>query len=182
MNGNRNRPRLVAGTVAAVLAVLCLGLVGAKSFAPGVLPSSWTAADRASDRDAAITAAARRVALNFFNFKYQTVDADLAKLSAEATSGFAPELKTYAAQRAALARTLKSVSTGSVAAVGIGAVTDKAATVDVAVTATEMVTVPANGKRKAKEQNITLDHHLVLTLNKVGGDWRVANLESTAIS
>lgn len=177
MNGTTNRPRLVAGVVAAVLALLCVGLLGAKAFVPGVLPGSWTAADRAADRDADITAAARRVALTFVTFDHETIDADLAKLSAEATAGFADELKTYTVQRAALVRTLKSVSTGSVLRVGIGAVTDTTATVSVAATAQEVDTVPAKGKRKESKENVTHAYQLQMTLNKVKGDWRVAKLD-----
>ncbi|MCZ4500767.1 MAG: hypothetical protein JWQ74_3322 [Marmoricola sp.] len=177
----RSRPRLVAGVVAAVLAALCLGLLGAKAFASGALPDSWTAADRATDRDAAITAAARRTALVFVTFNHETIDADLKKLSAEATAGFAEELKTYTVQRAALVRTLKSVSTGSVVKVGIGAVSNRTATVDVAATAKEVDTVPAKGKRKESKQNITLAYQLQMTLNKVGNAWRVAKLDVAVV-
>ncbi len=172
----RATPRNLAVLVAAVLALTCGGLLIAKAAVPSVLPDSWTAADDATYRDAEVTVAARRFTLTFLTYDYRTMDDDVESLRKYATGTFKADFDAYDAQLTQLAKTQKSVSTGEVLRVGVGAASDTTAIVDVAATKVEESGVGAEGEPATKTSTATRQLYLHITMKREGSRWLVAEL------
>lgn len=169
-------PRIIAAAVAAVLAVTCGGLLIAKAAVPSVLPDSWTAAEDATDRDRDVTIVARTFVEAFLTYDYQSMDEDVAALKKFATGKFAEDFETFEVEITTLAQTQKAVSTGDVRRVGVGAITDVGATVDVAATKSETYGVARDGGSASEPTKG--DYHLYfhITLDRVGERWLVADV------
>lgn len=172
-----SRPRLVLLVVAAVLALACTGLVVARAFVPGVLPSSWTAPDKTADQITDVTIAARSAVQTFMTADYRTIDADLKKLRAQATGTFAEEVDHDGVALAARARELRAVSEGVVLKVGIGKLTPKTAIVDLGATKHETRGVAATGETQGKTTQYYYKYVFQVTLTEVGSRWLVSKLE-----
>ena len=129
----------------------------------------WYAARQTTAANAAATAAARQLAINFVSVDYAKVDADTARVRAGATGEF---LKSYSTSVDQLKKVLvanKTVSTvqRSEAALVSGDLDSAVALVGV-VAPTKNTAVPA-GETKT--------YRMRLELRKVGADWKVENLE-----
>lgn len=172
-----SRARVVAVVVTLVLALSCGTLLLAKAAFPSVLPSSWTAADDATRRDAQVSVAARRFALAFLTYDYRTMDEDVDALREFAAGAFRDDFDAYDAQLTQLAKTQKSVSTGEVLHVGLGSVREDSAVVDVAATKVETSGVAAEGETPGKTTKATRALYLHVTLERISGAWKVVNLE-----
>lgn len=176
------RARVVAGVVALVLAVACGTLVVARTAAPGLLPASWSAADRAAERDADLTIAARTFALRFLSFDYRTIDADLDSLETFTTGELAADFGSLGADIADLARKTKAVSTGEVTRVGIGRVTESRASVDVAAQKTETAEISTAEEKPTPRSTSTYPLYFRITLESVGGRWLVSDVRVLRVS
>ncbi|GAA2734205.1 hypothetical protein GCM10009867_13810 [Pedococcus aerophilus] len=157
----RITPRLVW-----VLVVLALVASVALAATRG---RDWYAARQTTAANAAATAAARQLAINFVSVDHTTVDADTARVRAGATGDF---LKSYSTSVDQLKKVLvanKTVSTvqRSEAALVSGDLDSAVALVGV-VAPTKNTAVPA-GETKT--------YRMRLELRKVGADWKVENLE-----
>ncbi|MFL6157328.1 MAG: hypothetical protein ACJ72D_14635 [Marmoricola sp.] len=178
-----SRARTVLAGIAAVLALLCIGVLGAHQVAPGLLPSSWSAADDATDRDGDVTVAARKAVLAFVTYDYRTIDADIKKLRTQATGSFKDDVENYGVTLATTARNQKSVSSGSVVKVGIGKITGSSAVVDVAATKNQVDGVTGKvADAPATAAKATFEYLFELTLTKVGGAWKVSKLDVAVVS
>ena len=129
----------------------------------------WYAARQTEQANAAATAAARQLAINFVTVDYQKVDADTARVRAGATGEF---LKSYSASVDELKKVLvanKTVSTvqRSEAALVSG---DRDSAV-------ALVGVVAPTKNTAVPAGETKTYRMRLDLRKVGETWKVENLE-----
>ncbi|GAB3068189.1 hypothetical protein [Phycicoccus sp. Root563] len=157
----RITPRLVWVVVAlALVASVALGATRGRD---------WYAARQTSAANAAATAAARQLAINFVSVDYAKVDADTARVRAGATGEF---LKSYTTSVDQLKKVLvanKTVSTvqRSEAALVSGDLDSAVALVGV-VAPTKNTAVPA-GETKT--------YRMRLELRKVGSAWKVENLE-----
>lgn len=157
----RITPRLVW-----VLVVLALGASVALGATRG---RDWYAARQTTAAQAAATAAAKQLAINFVSVDYTRVDADTARVRAGATGDF---LKSYSTSVDQLKKVLvanKTVSTvqRSEAALVSGDLDSAVALVGV-VAPTKNTAVPA-GETKT--------YRMRLELRKVGAAWKVENLE-----
>lgn len=170
------RPRVVAGAVAAVLALTCGGLLVAKAAVPSVLPDSWTAADDAAERATDVSIAARKFVLTFLTYDYREMEEATDALKAFATGTFKADFDAYRAELTQLAKTQKSVSSGEVLRVGIGTASEGSAVVDVAATKVEESGVAAEGEPTSKTTKTTRQLYLHITLNREDGRWLVAEL------
>lgn len=157
----RITPRLVwVLVVLALVASVALGATRGRD---------WYSARQATAANAAATAAARQLAINFVSVDYTTVDADTARVRAGAAGEF---LKSYSTSVDQLKKVLvanKTVSTvqRSEAALVSGDLDSAVALVGV-VAPTKNTAVPA-GETKT--------YRIRLELRKVGADWKVENLE-----
>lgn len=129
----------------------------------------WYAARQTTAANAAATAAAKQLAINFVSVDYTKVDADTARVRAGATGEF---LKSYSTSVDQLKKVLvanKTVSTvqRSEAALVSGDLDSAVALVGV-VAPTKNTAVPA-GETKT--------YRMRLELRKVGAAWKVENLE-----
>ncbi len=169
--------RLALTVLASVLALACVGIVAAKAFAPGVLPSSWTAAQDAEDRQADVTTAARKVTNAFLDVDYRDMDPRTAKVLALSTGTFKKQYQKSQVELTAAARQNQAVSTGKVRNVGIGDIDEDSAVVFVAADST--VTNKAVTAAKAKGQKVDDQRYyrFQLNLTKVGDQWLLNNLE-----
>lgn len=172
-----SRARVVAVVVTLVLALSCGTLLLAKAAFPSVLPDSWTAADDATRRDAEVTVAARRFALAFLTYDYRTMEKDVDVLKEFAAGAFRDDFDAYEVQLTQLAKTQKSVSTGEVLHVGLASVREDSAVVDVAATKVETSGVAAEGETPGKTTKATRALYLHVTMERVSGAWKVADLE-----
>ncbi|RNL64809.1 hypothetical protein EFK50_02110 [Nocardioides marmoriginsengisoli] len=164
--------------LAVVLALACLLVLGAKAFVPGVLPSSWTAADDAADRDTEITTTARRMMSDFVNLDYNDIDADTKRVLGYATGKFKTDYSNDLVELTALTRQRRAVSTGDVLKVGIGQVDEKTAIVSVAVDTKVTNTTTEAAKKAGKGPGYQeLGYMFKLTMNHVGDRWLIADLE-----
>jgi Mce-associated membrane protein len=157
----RITPRLVWGLVVlALVASVALGATRGRD---------WYSARQTTAANAAATAAARQLAINFVSVDYAKVDADTARVRAGATGDF---LKSYTTSVDQLKKVLvanKTVSTvqRSEAALVSGDLDSAVALVGV-VAPTKNTAVPA-GETKT--------YRMRLELRKVGQAWKVENLE-----
>ena len=129
----------------------------------------WYAARQTTAANAAATAAARQLAINFVSVDYATVDADTARVRAGATGDFLKSYSTSVDQLKKVLVTNKTVSTvqRSEAALVSGDLDSAVALVGV-VAPTKNTAVPA-GETKT--------YRMRLELRKVGSAWKVENLE-----
>jgi Mce-associated membrane protein len=171
-------PRRTLSVAAAVLALACILLLCARSFVPGALPGSWTAADDAADRDTEITSTARKMMDAFVNLDYNDIDDDTKQVLSYSTGKFRKDYGNDLVELTSLTRQRQAVSTGDVLKVGIGQVDDQTAIVSVAVDTRVTNTTTAAVKKAGKGPGYEdLLYMFKLTMNHVGDDWKVADLE-----
>lgn len=180
-------PRIVAGVLAGVLAVGC-GYVGlGMTSSPGLLPSSWSAAEHASDRESDLISAARQATNALFATNYQSVDADLKHVVALSTGTFKQQYQSASVQLASLFRQLRIVRTVTIRQIATGAANDRTALVLVAADAKSkgVLTQKAAGKKGKEGQTTSRPFEnsqslrLELTMTKVGSRWLVGELVIT---
>ena len=129
----------------------------------------WYAARQTEQANAAATAAARQLAINFVTVDYQKVDADTARVKAGATGEF---LKSYSSSVDELSKVLvanKTVSTVQR--------TEAALVSGDRDSAVALVGVVAPTKNTAVPAGETKTYRMRLDLRKVGETWKVENLE-----
>ncbi len=166
--------RLVLTVVAGILALACAYVGVASAFVPGALPSSWTEADEAADRNAAAILVARKVVLASVAYDYRTIDEDLAKLKKLAAGEFKEEYDQFSVQLAATARNQRSVATGEVLEVGLSKASDTSAVVLVAANKTQTDGVENEEGKKTTE--VKFQFLFEVTVSRVKGEWLASKL------
>lgn len=155
------RPRLVwCVVVALLLATAALGATRGRT---------WWQERQVGHANAAALAAGRQLAVNFTTVDYRTVDADSARVKAEATGGFLASYSQSLKDLRSLVVTNKTVSRVERAeAALVSGDRDSAQVIVGLVAPTSNVSVPA-GETKT--------YRMKLSLRAVGGSWKVENLE-----
>lgn len=171
------RARTVLGVLAALLALACLFVVGAKAFAPGALPSSWTAAQDAEDREADVTTAARNVTNAFLDVDYRDMDPRVDKVLALSTGTFKKQYEQTRVNLTAAAREGQAVSTGKVRSVGVSDIDADSAVVFVAADSTVTNKAVAEAKAKGQKVDDQRYYRFQLNLTKVGDKWLLNDLQ-----
>lgn len=170
-------PRLALTVLAAVLALACVGLIGAKAFAPGILPSSWTAAQDTSDREADVTTAARKVTNAFLDVDYKDMDPRIEKVLALSTGTFKKQYEQTRVNLTAAARQGQAVSTGKVRNIGIADLDKDSAVVFVAADSTVANKAVQEAKAKGQKVDDQRYYRFQLNLTKVGDHWLLNDLQ-----
>lgn len=171
------KARVVLGALAALLALACLFVVGAKTFAPGALPSSWSAAEDAEDREADVTAAARTVTNAFLDVDYRDMDPRVAKVLSLSTGTFKKQYEQTKVNLTAAARQGQAVSTGKVRSVGVSDIDADSAVVFVAADSTVTNKAVAAAKAKGQKVDDQRYYRFQLNLTKVGDKWLLNDLQ-----
>ena len=153
-----------------VVVWVLVGLLMAATLALGATRGrDWYAARQTDQANAAAVAAARQLAINFVTVDHTRVDADIARVRQGATGDF---LKSYSTSVEELKKVLvanKTVSTVQR--------TEAALVSGDRDSAVALVGVVAPTTNTAVPQGETKTYRMRLQLQKVGEEWKVANLE-----
>ncbi|MDQ6686629.1 MAG: hypothetical protein M3Z50_03310 [Actinomycetota bacterium] len=159
------RPALnaVLGVVVLVLLV-CIGVELAKG------PPASAQGSRLSGDYAAVTDAARKETLAFLSVDYRRLDPPVATVLRGATGTFKRQYANAQGNLKATARRERSVSRGVVRQVGIAKINGSAATVLVAADSSVH-------NRSTKGRSVTRYYRIQLTMQKVGNQWLLSDLQ-----
>lgn len=159
-------------TLAVLLVVACAVVAIWPTAVPGRSP-----AEKANDRDLAVTVAATNVTKAFLDVDYKDMDPRIAKVLSLSTGTFKNQYDTAKVDLKSQAQAAKAVATGAVRSVGIGQINDREATVYVAadtkVTNVSIETDKAAGKTVQDRRYYRFE----LKLSKVDGHWLLKGLE-----
>lgn len=169
--------RLGLAILAGLIALASVGLVVAKQVDSDVLPSSWTAGDRADERNIEVVAAARQAMSTFLNTSYETIDKDVDAMLKLSTGNFKKEFSATRVQYEALSRDGRAVGTGDVKETGITRIDDSEALVSVAVNQKVLNKTMRQAIKKGEKVDPVRVYRFQLTLTKVGDRWLLSNLE-----
>ena len=171
------RVRLALGVLAAVLALLTIATFGARQFFPDVLPSAWTAADRAEDRNRDVLTATRRTMTAFLDVDYREIDDQIDTVLAQSTGTFKKQYGDARVQYAALTRKGEAVSKGTIREIGITRTGDDEALLSVAADSEVSNTATAAAEKKGEKVDKIRVYFFQVTMSRVGDDWLMSNLE-----
>jgi Mce-associated membrane protein len=169
--------RIALTVLAGVLALACVATVTVKWVAPGMLPASWTAADRADDRNTEVLTATRRAMAAFLDVDYATIDDQIEDVLAVSTGQFKKQFGDARVQYAALTRQGKAVSEGQIREIGITRANDHEALLSVAADSTVSNTATAEAEKKGEKVDKVRVYYFQVTMNRVGDEWLMSNLE-----
>lgn len=156
------RRTLVVGAAGFLALATAATVIGAVTRNPGP-------ADSASSTELAVLAAARGESLALTTIRYQSVDADVARVLAGATGALRTQFEQERAKLPATLTPNKSSSTGKVLSAGILSLSGDTAKAVVAVDATVTGTdVGVSGVLK--------HYRMVVTLQRIDGRWLASNL------
>lgn len=177
MTEANQRARIALGVIAVVLALACGYLLLGKALFPGGVPGSWTAADKAADREVAVTSAARTVTLAFLDVDYQNMDPLVQKVLDLSTGTFKKQYDATKVNLEAAAREGKATSVGTIKDIGISDIDADSAIVFVA--ADSQVDNAAMAQARAKGQAVDQNRYYRFQLNmtKVGDHWLLNELQ-----
>lgn len=165
-----SRPTVgVARITARVVWVVVVLALAASVVLGATRGRDWYAARQTTAANAAATAAARQLGINFVSVDYTKVDADTARVRAGATGDF---LKSYSTSVDQLTKVLVANKTVSTVARSEAALVS--GDLDSAVA---LVGVVAPTKNTAVPAGETKTYRMRLELRKVGAAWKVENLE-----
>jgi hypothetical protein len=169
--------RFVLAAIASGLAAACVIAAASPWIARGLLPSAWTAAQHAEDRNVAVSIAAREAVQAFLDVDYRHVDTDIDAVLADATGRFARQFSGARGQYAALTRTGQVVSVGRIREVGITRADDRVAVLSLAADSevANSATRAAAGAGSSGAQLRTYSFRV--TMKRVGGRWLMSDLE-----
>lgn len=177
MTGTITWSRLALGLLAALLAVACLVAGTAKWAAPGLLPSSWTAADRAESRNADVMTATRRAMNTFLDVDYNHIDAEIKAVLAASTGQFKKQFGDAQVQYAALTREGKATSQGRIREIGITRSSADEALLSVAADSTVENSATRAAEAKGQKVDKVRLYYFQVTMSHVGDRWLMSNLE-----
>lgn len=172
--------RLRTGLLAVLAAVLLVAAVlafGARQLAPDLLPSSWTAADRAEDRNRDVLTATRRTMTAFLDVDYREIDDQIDAVLARSTGTFKKQYGDARVQYAALTRKGEAVSVGTIREIGITRASDSEALLSVAADSEVSNTATAEAEEKGEKVDKVRVYFFQVTMTRVGDDWLMSNLE-----
>lgn len=162
----------VLGILALVLAGACLLVM----LVPAAVPGS-SAAERAADRDRAVTTAARAATSAFLDVNYKDMDPRITKVLEMSTGTFKKQYKAAKVSLKAAAQEAKAVASGKVRQIGIGDVDDDSAMVFVAADSTVTNTEMAAAKKAGKDVDDQRYYRFQLSLSKKDGHWLLNDLK-----
>lgn len=170
-------PRQALILLAVALTAACLFLVTAKALFPDVLPSSWTAAEKAEDRQVAVTAAARKVTLAFLDVDYRDMDPQVENVLDLSTGAFKEQYEASRVELVAQARDGEATSKGEVKSVGISDIDEDSAVVFVAADSTVDNKVMREERAKGEKPDGKRFYRFELKMTRVGDSWLLNELE-----
>ena len=159
-------------TLAVLLAVACAVVAIWPTAVPGE-----SAAEKADDRDVAVTAAATNVTKAFLDVDYSDMDPRIAKVLALSTGTFKNQYETAKVDLKSQAQAAKAVATGAVRSVGIGDIDAHEATVYVAADSKVSNVTIEKDKAAGKTVPDRRYYRFQLKLKYVGGRWLLNDLE-----
>lgn len=162
----RRRPSRTVVSVVLAIVVIALGVVFA-FFAHAAAQR-----DDAGDQRGSALAAARQAAVNFTSYDYRHLDQDYQRVRDEATGAFRTDFDKQSKVLAQLIQQSKAVAKGQVVDAALVTAGSGAATVLVAVDDTITNTQAPKG--------VVKHYRLRIDLKKVGGSWRVADVQPVA--
>lgn len=176
MNG-LSRTRLALIALATVLLVGSVLAFGAKQLAPGLLPASYTAADKAENRNRDVLTATRRAMTTFLDVDYREIDDQIDAVLAQATGTFKKQYGDARVQYAALTRKGEAVSEGTIREIGITRSGADEALLSVAADSEVSNTATAEAEEKGEKVDKVRVYFFQVTMTRVGDDWLMSNLE-----
>lgn len=166
--------------VLSVLVVLALAAVLVLRFAGSAVLPGTTPAERAVANYAAVRDAAQHEVAAFLEIDYRHMDPLVQKVLDGATGAFRAQYKANQVNLTAAAQAARAVSSGTVKEIGINKISGQNATVYVAADA--VVTNRSTGKVKGTRScphdgSVCRYYRLKLTMQQVGGTWKMAGLD-----
>ena len=170
----RRHPLIVV--VLAALALLLAVACAVVAIWPTAVPGE-SAAEKANDRDLAVTVAATSVTKAFLDVDYRDMDPRIAKVLNLSTGTFKNQYDTAKVDLKSQAQAAKAVATGAVRSVGIGDIDDDSAVVYVAAdTKVSNVSIQKD-KAAGKTVQDRRFYRFQLNLTKVGDRWLLNDLQ-----
>jgi hypothetical protein len=175
--GDSSLPRVLLTLLAVALASACIFLILAKALFPGVLPASWSAPQKAEDRQVAVNAAARKVTLAFLDVDYRDMDPRIDKVLKLATGTFKEQYAKTRVNLTAAAQQGKATSTGAIKYVGISDIDADSALVFVAADSKVDNSAMEDARKKGQNPDDQRYYRFQLKMSLVHGHWLLNGLD-----
>jgi hypothetical protein len=164
--------KLALAALAVLLAAACVVVLVKPTAVPGK-----SAAERADDRNLAVTVAANRITKAFLDVDYRDMDPRIDKVLSLATGTFKNQYQTAKVDLKTSVEQAKAVATGAVLDVGIGDIDNDTARVYVAADTKVSNTAIEKDKAAGKSVADKRYYRFQLSLTKVGDRWLLSDLQ-----
>ena len=166
----------VAAAFLGVLAVLLAAAIVVVLVWPTAVPGE-SRAEKANDRDLAVTVAATQVTKAFLDVDYRAMEPRLAKVLSLSTGTFKNQYETAKTDLKTQAQSAQAVAVGAVRDVGIADIDNDTAVVYVAADTTISNKSIAAAKAAGKTVDDKRHYRFQLNLTKVHGRWLLDDLQ-----
>ena len=164
--------KLALAALAVLLAAACVVVLVKPTAVPGK-----SEAEKADDRNLAVTVAANRITKAFLDVDYRDMDPRIDKVLSLATGTFKNQYQTAKVDLKTSVEQAKAVATSSVLDVGIGDIDSDTARVYVAADTTVSNTAIEKDKAAGKAVEDKRYYRFQLSLTKVGDRWLLSDLQ-----